>query len=237
MWGGLAGGSLVVMRVPVRSENEAFRLTVAGVVAIVTAVAVGGLTQAWIGVGVLAAMALVAAMVYVRSADPDRRTPLHDAALAEHPHGPSAEERHVLVIANQALEGQELRDRLTGVEGKRVEIDVLAPLMLSHVHFGVSDIDREREQAHERLERSLAWAREQGIVARGVVGDPSATSTIEDQLRDFGADEVLVVSHPPGEENWQERETLQRLRRELEVPVRQVTLATRARGGSDENGR
>jgi hypothetical protein len=64
-------------------------------------------------------------------------------------------------------------------------------------------------------------------VARGVVGDPSATSAIEDQLRDFGADEVLVVSHPPGEENWQERETLERLRRELEVPVRQVTLTTR----------
>jgi hypothetical protein len=126
------------MRVPVRSENEAFRLTVAGVVAIVTAVVVGGLTQAWIGVGVLVAMAVVATMVYLRSPNPHRRTPLHDAALAEHPHGPSPEERHVLVIANQALEGRELRERLMSVEGERVEIDVLAPLMLSHVHFGVS---------------------------------------------------------------------------------------------------
>jgi hypothetical protein len=225
------------MRLPVRSENEAFRLTIAGVASILIAILVGVLTQTLIGVAVLAAMLVVAAIVCLRSPDPDRPKRLHEATLAEHPHGPSPEQRHVLVIANQALEGRELREQLMSVHGERVEIDVLAPLMLSHVHLGVSDIDREREQARERLERSLAWAREQSISARGVVGDPSATSAIEDQLRDFGADEVIVVSHPPGEENWQEREALERLRHELEVPVRQVTLATREPAGSAESGR
>jgi hypothetical protein len=213
------------MRVPVRSEKDAFRLTIAGVVAIVAAVVVGALTEAWIGAVVLAALALTAAVAYLRKPDPERRRPLREAALAVHPQGPTGHERHVLVIANRALEGRELRERLKDTEGRQVKIDVLAPLLLSHVHLGVSDIDREREQARERLEQSLEWAREQGIVARGVVGDPSASSAVEDQLRDFGADEVLVVSHPPGEEHWQERETLERLRRELEVPVRQVTLA------------
>ena len=222
-------GSLSVMRVPVRSEKEAYRLTVGMVGAIVVAVAVGALTEAIVGVVVFAGLVAVGAIAYLRAPNPDRMKPLYEAA-AGHATGASGNGRHVLVIANEALRGRELRERILGTDGEGVEIDVLAPLMLSHVHLGVSDIDREREQARVRLEASLAWAHEQGIPARGAVGDPSATSAIEDQLRDFGADEVIFVSHPAGEENWQEREALERLRRELEVPVRQVTLAGSTNG-------
>jgi hypothetical protein len=74
------------------------------------------------------------------------------------------------------------------------------------------------------LEISLAWAREQGISARGEVGDPSPTSALEDELRDFGADEVIVVTHPSERETWQERGELERLRRELDVPITHVVL-------------
>ena len=89
----------------------------------------------------------------------------------------------------------------------------------------IADIDRAREQARARLERSLAWAREQGVVARGEVGDPSPTTAIEDELRHFGADEVIVVTHPSERETWQERGELERLRRELDVPVIHVVVA------------
>ena len=73
-----------------------------------------------------------------------------------------------------------------------------------------------------RLERSLAWARERGIAARGEIGDPNPTSAIEDELRDFGADEVLVVTHPRERQTWQERGELERLQRELDVPVTHI---------------
>jgi hypothetical protein len=76
------------------------------------------------------------------------------------------------------------------------------------------------------LERSLAWAREQGLAARGEVGDPSTTTAIEDELRDFGADEVIVVTHPRGLETWQERGELDRLQTELNVPIRHVVVST-----------
>ena len=95
-------------------------------------------------------------------------------------------------------------------------------MLTSHLHYGVSDIDRELAQARARLERSLAWAREQGIPARGEVGDPSASTAIEDELRDFGADEVIVVTHPRERETWQEHGELERLRRELDVPVTHI---------------
>lgn len=212
------------MRIPIRSEREAFRLTIAAVVVVAAAVLIGWLTEALVGAAVLALALAVAVIAYLRAADPDRHAPLRRAAHQAHPHGASAGERHLLVIANETLSGDELRERILAVDGERTEIDILAPVLTSQLHYGVSDIDRELGLARTRLEHSLAWAREQGIVARGEVGDPSPTTAIEDELRDFGADEVIVVTHPAERETWQERGELERLRRELDVPVSHVVV-------------
>jgi hypothetical protein len=212
------------MRVPIRSEREAFRLTLAAAAAIGVAVLIGWLTEAVVGAAVLAAAVAVGAIAYLRAANPDRQAPLSRAAHAAHPHGASPGERHVLVIANEVLTGGELRERILGGREERTEIDILAPVLTSHLHHGVSDIDRELEQARTRLERSLTWARKQGIEARGEVGDPSPTTAIEDELRDFGADEVIVVVHPDELGTWQEQVELERLRRELDIPVTRVVV-------------
>jgi hypothetical protein len=55
---------------------------------------------------------------------------------------------------------------------------------------------------------------------------------IEDELRDFGADEVIVVTHSRDRETWQERGELERLREELDVPVTHVV----ADGRGDADG-
>jgi hypothetical protein len=129
----------------------------------------------------------------------------------------------VLVVANQTLAGTELAD-LIRRGGEHVVVDVLAPVLASLIHYGVSDIDRELAEARVRLERSLAWAHERRIVAQGEVGDPSPTTAIADELRAFGADEVIVVTHPRDRLTWQERGELARLRRELRVPVTHVVI-------------
>jgi hypothetical protein len=213
------------MRTPIRSETEAFRFAVAAALAVGAAVLIGWLTEVAIGVGAFGLALVVSLIAYLRAADPDRRQPLLRAAHAQHPHGASPGKRHVLVVANDALSGSGLRDRILGHDHERVEVDVLAPILISHLHQGVSDIDRELEDARDRLERSLAWAREQAIVARGEVGDPSVTSALEDEVRDFGADEVIVVTQAAARETWQERDEIEQLRRELEVPVTQIVVA------------
>jgi hypothetical protein len=188
-------------------------------------VLIGGLTEPLVGAVVFALAFVVAAVAYVRADNPDRRSVLRDAAREFHPHGAAAGTRHVLVVANETLAGDELRERITGVSGGRVEVDVLAPVFASHLHHGVSDIDRELAEARTRLERSLAWAQEYAIVARGKVGDPDPTTAIEDELRDFGADEVIVVTHSRDRQTWQEQGELGRLRRELDVPVTHLIVA------------
>jgi hypothetical protein len=224
------------MRAPIRSESDAFRATYGGALLVVVSVVVGWLTLPLAGVAVLVIGGAGATIAYLHVARSDRRPVLRDAAHAPHPHGAVAGERHVLVVANQALSGTELRERILR-HGEHVELDVLAPVLTSHVHYGVSDIDRELEGARARLERSLAWANTLNIVVRGEVGDPSPTTALEDELRDFGADEVIVVTHPPDRETWQERAELERLQRELDVPVTHVVVSDTSEPGADAASR
>jgi hypothetical protein len=149
------------MRTPIRSEGDAFRLTLLGAAAVMVCVLVGWLLAPWVGVALFVVVLAVALLAFLRAPDPDRRRPLREAAQARHPHGPRPGVRHVLVVANETLAGAELCERIVGSDGGRVEVDVLAPVLASPVHVGVTDIDRETREAHRRLERSLAWARAQ----------------------------------------------------------------------------
>lgn len=212
------------MRAPIRSESDAFRFTFGSALVVGVSVLTGWLIEPLGGIAVFMVTCLVAALAYLYVAGRDRKAVLREAALEPHPHGAPLGKRHVLVVANETLAGGELREQILRGDGSRVEVDVLAPVLTSHVHFGVTDIDRELTQARTRLERSLAWAHKQGIDARGEVGDPSPTTAIEDELRDFGADEVIVVTHPDDRETWQERGELERLQRELDLPVTHVVV-------------
>ena len=206
------------------------RFVLAGAAVIGVSVLLGWLTTPLVGVAFFIVALFLGAIAYVRAPDPDHRTPFADAESEPHPRGGAPGKRHVVVIANQALSGDELRQRLTEM-GERLEVDVLAPVLTSHLHYAVSDIDSELAEARKRLDQSLAWARQSGFVARGEVGDPNPTTAIEDELRDFGADAVLVVTHPRELETWQERGELERLRRELRVPVEHVMVGA----GRDDN--
>lgn len=86
-------------------------------------------------------------------------------------------------------------------------------------------VDDELEEARARLSAALAWARAAGIDAAGHVGDPNAAlGAIEDVLRTFGADEVIISTHPPGKSNWLETGIVDRLREELDIPVQHIVV-------------
>jgi hypothetical protein len=215
------------MRFPIRSETDAFHFAIATAALGGIAVAIGVLATALVGLIAFLVLGLLALSAHLASSDGERRRPLREAA--DEPHrsrGAVAGARHVLVVANEPLGGEDLRARIAGPEERRVELDVLAPVLSSRTHLAYTDIDEGMRQARERLRRSLSWARTQGFLAHGTIGDASPTVSIEDQLREFGADEVIVVTSGEGG-RWQEREQLQRLREELDVPVVQFAASPR----------
>jgi hypothetical protein len=214
------------MRFPIRSEADAFHFAVATGLLAGVGVLIGALSTPLAGLIAFVVLAVLALSAYLASADSERRRPLREAAEAPHPHSGVPGARHVLVLANESLQGEELRARIVGGADGRVELDVLAPVLSSRTHLAYTDIDREMGRARERLESSLSWARRQGFLAHGRIGDMSPTASIEDELRAFGADEVIVVTSSDGEDgHWQERDQLRRLRAELEVPIVQLTAS------------
>ena len=214
-------------RVQFGSEAGAFRFTLGAALVIGASVFIGWLLAPAAGLAVFAAATVSAGLSRLRVALRDRPAVLRRAMSEAAPDRLRRHAaHHVLVVANEALAGAELAELILRHGREHVEVDVLAPVLASHVHYALSDIDRELAEARTRLEHSLAWAHQQKIVARGEVGDPNPNTALEDELRTFGADEVIVVTQPRDHETWQERGELARLRRELDVPVTHVVVAT-----------
>jgi hypothetical protein len=220
------------MRVPLKTESDAFRVALAlGLLAGVS-ILIGWLASEPYGVVVFAAGIAAGITFELAGRDTDGASSLNDAANAPHPHGVSAGKRRVLVIAEQALGGPELRGQLEAAGGAVVELDVLAPVMASRAHHLASDVDRERADALARLEASLAWAAEQGLAAKGEVGDPDALIAIEDELRDAGAEELIIVTDRRARTSWLAKRMLGHLRRELQIPVREIVVDDEQDGAS-----
>lgn len=212
------------MRNPIRDETDAFHLAFGGAALTAASVAIGALVNPIAG-GTLFVGALIGALVWeFSSQDPDRLRPLREAAAEGRRSAPSSQPR-VLVVANRTLQGEELAARLRNRASDSNELRIVAPILVSRARYLASDVDREIEEAHERLAAALVWARSEGIHASGKVGDPNvALGAIEDELRVFAADEVLISTYPPGMSNWLETDIVARLKDELDIPVTHVIV-------------
>jgi GABA permease len=152
-----------------------------------------------------------------RTKDPGRWRPLAEAAS----HGAASDRHGVLVVANRTLGGEELRSRLA--EMSDAHLRIVAPILPSRVRYIATDVDRELADARERLAAALDWCHGNGLEATGKVGDPiGGFSVVEDELRDFAADEVIISTFAEGRSNWLETGIVERLRDELEIPVSHV---------------
>jgi hypothetical protein len=204
---------------PLRSEAEAFRFllaTVAYFAAIVLATVLGG---RWVGLAVFVLLSAAVIGWWLRA----RRT---EAQVRTAPTRQSAEgERRILVIANETVGGSTLRDCIREkTEGYREEVLVVTPALNSPLRHWASDEDVARSEAQKRLERSLARLRELGVNARGEVGDGDPLQAMEDALRTFGADEIVISTHPEGRSHWLERGIVQAARQRFAVPITHVVV-------------
>ena len=131
----------------------------------------------------------------------------------------------VLVVANRTLGGAELRAALHSRADTGTEFHIVAPILCSRIHYIASDVDKELDEARARLSTALEWARSEGLAVTAKVGDANAAfGVIEDELRRYGADEVIISTYPRGKSNWLETGIVDRLHDELDVPVTHVVI-------------
>jgi nucleotide-binding universal stress UspA family protein len=202
---------------PFRSESEAYRfllLTVGYFAAIVLATLLFG---RWAGLTVFVVLTLAALWLAFRRGTPEPRV---QQAV---PRQGAEDARRILVIANETVAGNALRAEITRrAEGFREEVLVVCPALNAPLRHWVSDEDGARAAAQERLQTSLARLAEAGVDARGEVGDGDPLQAIEDALRTFGADEVIISTHPEGRSHWLERGVVSGARERFAVPITHV---------------
>ena len=204
---------------PLRSEAEAYRfllLTVGYFAAIaIAALAIG----TWAGVIVFLVLT-VAGAVYVlrahRSEPPRQSVPSRRG---------SDKELRILVIANETVGGERLREEIRRrSEGYEEQVFVVTPALNSPLRHWASDEDGARVQAQERLAASLERLRSLGIDAKGEVGDGEPLQAMEDALRLFGADEIIISTHPEGRSHWLEKNVVESARERFAVPITHVVV-------------
>ena len=129
------------------------------------------------------------------------------------------------MVANETVGGQALRSSDPREEPRRARRGARrhagAELPLKH---WVSDEDGARAAAQERLDASLARLARGRRPGRGEVGDGDPLQAIEDALRTFGADEIIISTHPEGRSNWLERGVVEKARERFAVPITHVVV-------------
>jgi hypothetical protein len=207
------------MHNPLRSEAEAFRWLVVIGIAAASVIALTLLTRP--AVGAVWGLVLIAAGIWLGL----RSSRGHDRPGVELTRGGDGRHR-VLVVANQTVGGKALIDEIRHrCEGRESEILVVTPALTgSRAAHWSSDVDEAIETARQRMELSVLALGDEGLRARGEVGDSDPSVALEDGLRTFAADEIIISTHPPDRSRWLERGVVERARQEVDLPVTHVIV-------------
>lgn len=207
------------MHNPLRSEADAFRWVVVFGVGAASVIALTLLTHPV--VGVIWAAALIgfgAGFAYRNSRGSLPRS-------VELTRGGDGKHR-LLVVANETVGGEALLAEIVSrCRGRDCEILVVTPaLAASRASHWASDVDEAIELARQRMELSLIAIDELGLRAKGEIGDSDPNMAIEDALRAFPADEILISTHPPERSRWLEHGVVERAREGIDLPIAHVVV-------------
>ena len=207
------------MHNPLRSEADAFRWVVVIGAGAVSVIALTLLTRPVIGVVWAAALIGFGAGVAYRTARGvlPRRVELTRGGDGKF---------RLLVVANETVGGEALLEEIRGrCRDRRCEILVVTPaLVASRASHWASDVDEAIELARQRMELSLIAIRELGLRAKGEIGDSDPNVAIEDALRVFPADEIVISTHPPERSRWLEHGVVERAREQIDLPIAHVVV-------------
>jgi hypothetical protein len=142
--------------------------------------------------------------------------------------------RHVLVVANETVAGQRLREALgqRALEGP-LRVTVVCPVNVPREGYVIYE-DTRRAAALRRLERTLALLRDAGIPADGHVVDADPVDAVRDALAQLEPppDEIVVSTHPEERSGWMRRNVVERIEKVAEgLPVEHVVVDLAEEGG------
>lgn len=134
--------------------------------------------------------------------------------------------RKLLVVATAEIAGESIQEEIrrhTG--GEEVDVRVVAPASeLSPLQWLANEEDDARARAERRAEEMAAAADSEATSVEASVGDTDPVQAIEDMLRDFPAEEIIIVTHRAEEESFLEQDAEQGALDRFGLPVTHVTV-------------
>ena len=128
--------------------------------------------------------------------------------------------KRLLVLAGAAVASMdELPPSIRALVDDAEEVFVVTPTLPSWLQWLMSDIDRARHEADERLGVVLEQLRGADVAASGAVGDDTPLTAAEDHIRAFQPDHLLVALRSPEHAAWQEQGLLDEIQRSFHLPT------------------
>ena len=191
-----------------RFKPFAIPLLIAAIaVPVAAAMALSG-TELGAGVGMaVGAGAATALIVFAARAKPDDRLEVAGSADAS---------RRVLVVAVGEATA-EAAQRVSELAGAASDVRLLVPVPSHRLDRWLSAEDDARREAEARLARSAGALVAAGLPVSGSVGDHDPAQALEDELRDFPADEVVLLIANG-------RDPLAKVESRLGLPLRRVSV-------------
>jgi hypothetical protein len=135
----------------------------------------------------------------------------------------------VLVMTAETVGAEDLRVALGGeVDPTDTEVMVVAPaLQESGFKVWFSDVDDAIAKADEVRRETLAKLSDDGVPASANTGEADPIIAIEDALRTFKADRILLFTHPEGDERYREDVDPDEVESRYGIPVERAALPAR----------
>ena len=99
------------------------------------------------------------------------------------------------------------------------DVLVITPILPGGLQWLVSDTDRARHEADERLRTVLGQMEAMDVPVEGRVGDETPLTAFDDAVNEFRPDHILIALRSSEHAGWQERGLLDKVRERFRIPV------------------
>jgi hypothetical protein len=134
--------------------------------------------------------------------------------------------KRLLVVATAPVDESTVRDEVRRhADDEAAEVRVVAPAAdLSRLQWLANEEDDARARAETRAGETAAAAAPEADAVEATPGDPDPVQAVEDMLRDFPADELIVVTRRDDEASFLEEGSAEEAYARFGLPVTHLTV-------------
>jgi hypothetical protein len=134
--------------------------------------------------------------------------------------------KKILALVSEPVSADALRSAVGRDDADGAEVLVVAPALNTRTRFLLADPDPAIERAEQIQEETVERLSEEGVdAAAGTPGEADPLLALQDALATYDADEIVLFTHPGGDQNWLEEGLVEQARERFSAPVRHVVVS------------